>query len=199
MPLDAKDLDSLKGKFGISPHSQVSGQDIIAETLPRRLVTLNNIAIAASGTIMVTAIYIPADVTVSTLNFASGSTAEATGTHAWMALYRPGNPAVTGDLRLLGQSTNDTGAAAIGANVIFTKTLATPIKITGGGLHYIGISVTATAMPTAAGATATNAGSGFLAITPWVTATGGTALAGVAPDPMPALSASTAQPYLYVT
>lgn len=186
MPLSGRDYDELRGLMG-AIYPSASGVIAIAQTMPRWGVSTTAVAIAASGVMYCVAIHLPSDVTVTNISFLSG-TAEATGTHAWMALY-------TGDLRLLAQTADDTAAAAIGANAVYTRALSTPVKTTYSGLYYLGISVTATTMPTASGAVSTNQS----IIPPISSGSTGSALLGVAPAQAAALTATGSIPYMFVT
>lgn len=94
---------------------------------------------------------IPVDpgVTISKITVLAGATAEATGSHLNASLYSgiatPAN---------LGQSADNTGAAAVGASAAFTFTLATPVLITTAmapsGFIYASIGITATTVPSLA-------------------------------------------------
>lgn len=87
---------------------------------------------------------------ISTVSVLVGATAEATGTHAFAAVYSGiGTPA------LLAQSTDLTGATAVGpASGRFDFTLSSPQMITPSnapnGFVYASIAVTATTVPTLA-------------------------------------------------
>ena len=86
---------------------------------------------------------------ISKISLFVGATAEATGTHAFAALYS--GIAVPA---LLAHSADVTGAAALAASARYDFTLATPVLITPtnapNGFVYASIAVTATTQPTAA-------------------------------------------------
>jgi hypothetical protein len=117
-----------------------------------RVLGLGNPTDGALGTTGVaTAVPIPVDygTIISKVSILAGATAEGTGTHAWAALYS--GIAVPA---LLAQSTDNTGAAAVGASARFDFTLASTVQITPAnapnGYVYASIMVAATQMPTAA-------------------------------------------------
>ena len=120
------------------------------------LVALTDGAAFASG--VCTAVPIPVEYgdVISKVSVFVGGTAEATGTHAFAALYSGiATPA------LLAQSADVTGAAAMAASARYDFTLATPVLITPTnapyGFVYASIGVTATTQPTAASVTVATA------------------------------------------
>lgn len=106
-------------------------------------------ALAATGVGCAVAIPVSDGDVISKISLIVGATAEATGTHAFAALYS--GIAVPA---LLSQSVTDTGAASLAASARFTFTLATPQLITPAnapnGFVYASIAITATTVPTAA-------------------------------------------------
>jgi hypothetical protein len=106
-------------------------------------------ALAATG--VACAVPVPVEIgdTITKISIVAGATAEATGTHAFAALY-------TGEAvpKLIGQSVDNVGAAAIGASARFDFTLATPQALSSaqapGGFVYASITVVAGTIPTAA-------------------------------------------------
>jgi len=199
MPLSGRDYDELRGLFGLGPLPQVSGQLAIAETIPRKLVSNNAVAIATSGAMILVAIYIPQGVPVTNISVVGGGTAEASGSHMWMALYTTDYTAgVTVAGRLLAQTTDDTGAAAIAANTVVTKALTAPQIAPYSGLYYLALSVTATTMPTVAGITVTT-NAGFQGLLPILAVTSGASLAGTAPATVGIPTSVANIPYLFVS
>jgi hypothetical protein len=105
---------------------------------------------ALAGTGVACAVPIPIDVgqIVTKISIFAGATAEATGTHLFAALYS--GIAVPA---LLGQSTDNTGAAAVAASARFDFTLASAVVITPAmapnGFVYASIVVVAGTVPTA--------------------------------------------------
>jgi len=170
---------------------QNAGQSAIAETIPRKSVTTNTLAIGATGVLLLTAIFLPAGVTITNVHFLAGTTAQSSGTHSWVALY-------DNNLRLIDQSNDDTGAAAVAANTVYTKALKNTQKTGYSGLYYVGIMVAGIGMPQGAGLLQpTNAG--LQGIAPILCGTSTGSLTNIAPDPAAALTAVVSIPYMYVT
>lgn len=105
-------------------------------------------AALATGVMTAVAIKLVAGDVITNINFVTGATAGATITDSWAALYGPGATAAT--QLLLGQSTT-TGAGALAANTVITKPLTAAYTVTTTGIHFVGISVTATTVPTLLG------------------------------------------------
>jgi hypothetical protein len=103
------------------------------------------IAIATTGKLTLSKITFGTGEPVTNLSFVSGSTAGATMTSWWLALYTPAGA-------LMAQ-TADQVAGAIAANTLFTIALATPQRIKEGGLYRIGICIAAATVPTLVGVT----------------------------------------------
>lgn len=125
---------------------------------------------------------------VTSLSFVSGTTAGATMTAWWLALY-------TGKGVLMAQ-TADQVAAAIGASTVFTKALATAQRIKESGDYYLGLMIAASTIPTVLGtpiAPAIATGESTVAFETTTTYT------TQAPATLPALTARTDTPYLLAT
>ena len=119
------------------------------ESMRRLDVTLNSVAIAATGVEYVIGVPLQAGEVVSNITFVTGATAAATPTAGYACLRSPSGA-------LLAQ-TADFGSTARAANTAFTVALTTPQVITTSGLYYVGISFTAGTVPTVAGKTFGNA------------------------------------------
>ena len=181
------------GALGLIPPIGTAGTPF-AQTFDRRLV--NNITFQpTSGTLTMTAIWLPANSTVTGITFVSGATAESGGTNLWFALYNA-------DLTFLAQSTNDTGAATFSANLALRKALTAPQKLVTGGLYYLGYMSTngAGAQPALYNITNTgiNANGNITGMTPIVAATSTAALTTTAPTPAGALTTITQALYAFV-
>lgn len=162
-----------------------------AQTFDRRAAT-SAVFAATSGTLTLTAIWLPAGSVVTGITFVSGSTAESGGTHLWYALYKS-------DLTLMAQATDNTGAAAFAANTAFRMALTAAQTCPYSGLYYLGFLCVGT-MPTLlnmAAATA-NANGGITGMTPITAATSSTALTTTAPATAGALTAITQCLYAFV-
>lgn len=150
--------------------------DTYAESFPRWACDTNG-AIAATGVGHATAIPLQAGDIVSTITFVTATTAAATPTAGFVALYSAAAvPA------LLGQSANF-GATARAANTAFTVPLVEPVLIAAAGLYYISLSFTAGTIPTVRGTSTGHIALGGAVIpgAPALAVTHGTALGGVAP------------------
>ncbi|MEQ1660530.1 MAG: hypothetical protein ABL896_17335 [Hylemonella sp.] len=122
----------------------------VAESMPRMMCSEANLAALTSGTLFLQAIYLRAGQKVSNLSFHSATTAAGTPTNGFFALYDQNRA-------LLAQSANFT-TEAWAANSIKTKALAAAYTATYTGIHYVGIMVTATTVPTLKGLTAKTGG-----------------------------------------
>lgn len=109
--------------------------------------TITTDTAAALTTATMTVVPVAVDIaTISKVTISVGATAEATGSHLFAALYS--GIAVPA---LLGQSTDQTGAAVAAASADLTFTLATPVVVSQTncptGYIYVGICCTATTVP----------------------------------------------------
>jgi hypothetical protein len=116
------------------------------ETMDRNLVDEVNTALLSSGRLSLQAIYLPAGVTINSISFWSATTAAGTPTNQLFGLF-------DSSLNLLRSSANDT-TTAWAANSKKTLTLTSSFTTTYSGIHYLGIMVTATTVPTIKGNTA---------------------------------------------
>jgi hypothetical protein len=171
-----------------------------ASTLDRSSTSfVQNIAMGGSGTLQVTAIFVPANTVVNNFNWVSGSTAASGPTHQWTALY-------DNNLNQLAISADGT-STAIAGNTLITYPVAnvaagasTTFTTTYGGLYYFGILVTvSTTMPTLMGAT--DAATTIKNIAPKLTGTSSTGL--TTPTTFPttagAITATVSPFYAYLT
>lgn len=120
------------------------------ETFDRDLCDEVNTAALSSGRLSLQAIYLPAGVTISSISFWSATTAGGTLTNQLFGLY-------DSSLNLLRSSNNDT-STAWAANSKKTLSLTSSFTTTYSGLHYLGIMVAATTVPTLKGNTAKTGG-----------------------------------------
>lgn len=105
-------------------------------------------ALAATGVACAVPIPVDQGQIISSVSILVGATAEASGTHAFMALYSGiATPA------LLAQTADDTGAASAAASARYTRSLASSVLITPSnapyGYVYASVMFTATTVPTA--------------------------------------------------
>lgn len=113
------------------------------ETFPRMGAAFANLAPPfLSGQLYGQAISLMAGDLVTSIAFAVGTTASATVTNTWVALYDSGG-------NLLRQSTS--AATVLTANTLQSIALSSTYRITTSGLYYICLMVQATTMPTMIG------------------------------------------------
>lgn len=173
--------DANGGEYGFSPvityPYAISGHK--AESIPRNLAGVN-IAAATSGTLVMQAIWLPSGMTINNLITMSGTTASATQTNRWLALY-------DNNRALLRQGPNAT-TTVIAANTLWSDAI-TAYTTTYAGIYYIGIMTAATTANSLIGVTA----AGNLAIrnqAPILTGTSTTGLTTTAPNPAAAITAT---------
>jgi hypothetical protein len=120
----------------------------IAQTIPWEMCSTGGPPALSSGTMLLSSIYIATGQIISNINFISSNTAESGGSHLWFALYDDGRGSSTaGQLALLGQTADQTGAAAFGANANLGLSLLTPYTTTYSGIYFIGAMCVATTTP----------------------------------------------------
>ena len=157
----------------------------VAESIPRSQATADLAAVTTAQLTFV-ACYLQAAVVVNSITAVSGATAAGTPVNQWFALY-------DSSLNKLAVTADDTTTAWAASSA---KTLA----ISGGftptytGLHYLGVMVKATTVPTLCGA-ATNAAVTGLTPKTAGTSTGGLTNPASAPATAAALTAIAATPY----
>ena len=146
--------------------------------------------VLATGTLVLQAVYLPANTVVSSITCVSGATALGTGVNQWFALY---------DLNLnkLVVTADDT-STAWAANSAKTLAFATPFVTTYSGIHYIGVMVKATTVPSLSGQATRAAITG---LTPKLTGTSTGSLTNPASAPAvaAALTAVAATLYAYTS
>lgn len=162
----------------------------ISQAFDRTMID-NNTAALASGTLYMTAVYIPSATVVTNLSWLSGTTALVLGAtpHYWVALF-------DSSLNLLRQSTDNT-AATIAASSLITTALSSTFTTTYSGLHYIGIMVNS-----GGGTQPTFAGKGAIVqsginLAPKLSGTSTTGLTTTAPNPAASITVISQRPWGY--
>lgn len=116
----------------------------LAETFGRTRATTTSAALT-SGTLYLTAIYLPAGITATNLTMGVSGTAKTGGTHGWYVLANSARSvvAVTADK-------TDAATTWGTTNAFQTVAFNTPYAVTTAGLYYVGVMVAQTAgsMPT---------------------------------------------------
>lgn len=161
------------------------------QTYDRRF-ALSAAVAPTSGTMTMTGIWLPAGTVVAGITFVSGATAESGGSHLWYALYKA-------DLTLMAQATDNTGAAAFGANTAFRMALTAAQTCPYSGLYYLAFLCVGT-IPTLLNITGgvANANGSITGMTPIVSATSSTGLTTTAPNPAGALTTVVNSYYAFV-
>lgn len=161
------------------------------ETIPRHAVS-QSIGALSSGRVTLVAIELPSGLVVTSITFASGTTAANGPTIQWFSLHDSS--------RNLLRQTVDHGSNSWNGNTLKTLALTSTFTTTYSGLHYLGIMVTATtAVPTLASNANTGAVAPILGLDPILAGTADTGLTTSAPNPAAALTAINGIPYAYVS
>jgi len=155
--------------------------------------TASNVAIAATGVEHAVAIPLEAGDVVTSITFAVATTAAGTPTAGYACLRTPAGA-------LLAQ-TADFGSTARAANTAYTVALATAQTITSDGLYIVGVSFTASTIPTLRGIDVGNAiVAGALGLSMGVLAqTHGSSVGAVAPATIATPTTVKEVPYVVVS
>lgn len=176
-----KHHDSQGAEYGFNPQvtAPYGFTGAKAESIPRTMAGVN-IAAVTSGTMVMQAIWLPAGMTITNLHTMSGTTASATQTNRWLALYDQNR-------NLLRQSAYQT-TTALAANTQFTGAI-TSYTTTYSGIYYIGIMTAATTPNSLIGVTAAG-NAAIRGLTPILTGTSTTGLTTTAPATAAAITAT---------
>lgn len=183
--------------------SPPSGRDIafapttaVAETIPRNSIAITTAVISsgstgASGTLILSAIYLPANTVVNNFNILIG-TASSGVTHQWFCLCN--------SARVVVAVTADNTGTDLTANTVYTQALTAAYTVPTAGLYYVGFNIAAaTTVPTAYGYTGNATANGLaprLFGASSVTQTTPPAIGGSAQT---AITAQATEPYIYLT
>ncbi len=168
-----------------------------AQTFDRRYAN-STVFAPTSALLTLTGIWLPAGQVVTGITFVSGSTAESGGSHLWYCLYKT-NPLATNGFTLMAQATDNTGAAAFGANTAFRMALSTPQTCPYTGNYLLGFCCVGT-VPTLLNITAAtvNALGNITGMTPILACTADSALTNAAPATLGAQTVITQCLYCYI-
>lgn len=172
------------------PASNLGLTGTLAETMDRATCPEVNSTIGATGTLFLQAIYLKAGQLVSNITVFSATTAAATTTNLFFALY-------DGSRNLLAQSANQ-GAYTWAANTQKTLAMTTAYRVQTSGLYYIGILQVATTIATLKGGTAKTGGQ-LAGAAPILHGNSSTGLTTSLPNPAAAITAGTATVYAAVS
>lgn len=160
----------------------------LAQNMSRIAAMSNLTATLSTGRMSLTALDLPLGRTITSISFMAATTALSAGTNQWFALYDSSRA-------LLRQTADDT-STAWSANSVKTLTLTTPFTTTYSGLHYVGINVTASTVPTLFGI---NANANPVNIAPRLNGTADSSLTDTAPATAAAINATATVPWVYVS
>lgn len=121
----------------------------LAESYPRIMGNTNG-GVLSTGRISIVGVELPSGLTVTSISFRSATQALVSGTNQWFGLF----DSAKNRLRL----TADDTSTAWAANTTKTLTLSSPFVTTYSGIHYLGINVTASTVPSLASLTTTSSG-----------------------------------------
>jgi hypothetical protein len=157
---------------------------VFGESVPKLLAGAD-VAIAATGVELSVMVPVSAGDVISTITFVTGATAAGTPTAGYACLRTAAGV-------LLAQ-TADFGSTARAANTAYTVTLATAQVASASGLIRVGISFTATTVPTLRGASLGNAA--LTAVGTTIAVTHGSAVGATAPATTATPSNASVVPY----
>jgi hypothetical protein len=149
-----------------------------------------NLSVLATGTLVLQAVFLPYNAVVSGITCVAGATAAGTPTNQWFALYDQ-------TLNKLAVTADDT-STAWAADTAKTLSFSGGYTTTYAGLHYLGVMVKATTVPTLAGQ-ATRASITGLAPKTCGLSTGGLTNPASAPAAAAAITAAAASIYAYTS
>lgn len=185
-----QDAQGAEYTYAGPPVANLGETGTIAETMPREICPEENSTIGASGTLFLQAIYLKAGQLVSNISIWSATTAAATTSNLFFALY-------DGNRNLLAQSANQ-GAYSWAANSKKTLAMQTAYRVTVSGVYYVGVLQVATTIATLKGGTAKTGGQ-LAAATPVLHGTSSTGLTTALPNPAAAITGGTATMYAAVS
>lgn len=143
-PLAPNGVQDLSNPAGVYESLRMPGEG------SSRLWQNGNIGALTSGVMSLVPIWLPAGAVVNSILVRSATTALATGTHWWFALYSNWTDATGANSLLLAQ-TADQGAAAWNTQTAQDKALTAPQTITVSDWYGIGVMVAATTVPSLRG------------------------------------------------
>jgi hypothetical protein len=170
----------------------------IAESFPRATTAATSSACpTATGVMYMTAVYIPAGVTITSISFMNGGTALATGTHQIFGLYDDNSGTSSGTPRALLRGTSDDTSTAWAGTTAKTLNLTSTYTTTRSGFYYVGVLIAATTIPTLACQNPAQQAA-ISTVAPILHGTTGSALTAL-PNPAAALAANSLSPYCWLT
>ena len=163
----------------------------LAASLDRRHCQSAGLGALVSGRLSLQAVRLHAGQTISSITFMAGTTAGATLSNTWFAIYSDA-------LARLATTVNDT-SASWGASSTRTLAITGGYAVTTTGLHYLGICVQGTTVPNLIGNNGIPLALNGLAPILFGTSTTGLTNAASAPATAAAMSAASGHAYAYVS
>jgi len=203
--ISGKDEIALWGMMGAGKMPVTGGPSgalraAIGQTLPLETFTGNSSLSISTGVMSLSPIFLVAGQVITNINFIS-TTAESGGSHLWFAIYDDGRGSATaGQLALLGQTLDQTGAAAFPATTNLGLSLMVPFTTTYSGFYYLAIMCVGTT-PVLRGTLLASTASIQIGSTTgaFIGGTAGSSLTNMAPNPSGAVSMSRQIIYAYVS
>lgn len=174
----------------VNPQHMLNGSPdgTFRENFPRHMAS-GNLTAPSSGVLLSVALPLIAGDVVRQLTFRSATTALATGTNHWFALYSDDATAA-----LLAQTPDQT-SAAWAANTVKTLAFATPVRIPRTGVYWAAVAVAASTVPTLFGFLV-HSGAAVVAGQKNLAQTSGSSLTDTAPATIVTPTAAAIVPYV---
>jgi hypothetical protein len=168
-----------------------ASKGVVAQNYSRMGINLSSRAIAASGVMHTSTIFLEEGAVVGTIGYCVGTTASSGLTAGFVALYDTAGA-------LMSQSGAITTTRS--ASTAFSHALARPCEITSSGIYRIGMSFTvSTTMPTMQGITLTTSALVDAFGQPNIFQTSGSALGSVAPATIGSVTRISTGPWYLLT
>lgn len=142
---NATNKASIQFPHGVEEAGRGTAPTTLGSTFDRGIAVETNSAALSTGRLTVVRILLPKGLSITTITFWSMTTALSVGVNQWFALFdlNKGKLAVTADDTSTAWAANSSKALAVAAG---------PFVTTYAGIHYLGIMVKATTVPSMAGA-----------------------------------------------
>jgi hypothetical protein len=173
----------------INPYWLHAGSpSVYAETIPK-ILAAGDLAIAATGVELAVMVPLVTGTVVTSITFITGGTALATGTAGYAVLRDSAGAKLA--------QTADFTSTARAANTEYTVTLSSAYTVTATGAYRIGISFTASTIPTLRGVSLGNAAVAASGTT--IAVTHGSSVGGTAPSTVATPSNAAVLPYFRIS
>lgn len=182
------DLPSARYKQLNSDWLRAGSPTVFAESVPK-ILAASDLAIAATGVELAVDIELDAGDLVTSLTWVTGGTAAGTPTAGYVVLRDSAGAKLV--------QSADFGSTARAANTAYTSALTTPYQVTATGLYRIGISFTASTVPTLRGVSMANAA--VCGVGRANAVTHGSSVGAVAPSTVASPTTVFAVPYFLVS